>query len=832
MTTFNYDALGRVLNVTEADGSVLSRQYTGNCVTKWDEASKVRGECYDGLGRLTQLWEDQPGFNYATFYNYDALGNLTCVEQHGSASSGTGCSSAPSNDATSPWRIRRFTYDSLSRLLTASNPESGTITYTYDVNGNVATKTAPKPNQTGSATVSTTYSYDAINRPTQKSYNDGTTATVKYGYDGTTISGCTQPVLSDPNPKGYRTAMCDGSGSTAWSHDAMGRTVTKKEKIDTFNQATTYAYNLDGSVSTETYPTARVLSYGYNGAARPLSLTDTTGSINYVSACSTAPCYTPHGALQQARFGVTGTFAGITVQNNYNKRLQPILISATTPSPGTVLSLTYDFHLASGDNGNVFQIANGRDSNRTQNFFYDNLNRITQAYTNGNSPLSTSWGETFTIDAWGNLTNRSGVTGKTNYEGLNAAPSSIKNQLNGYCHDAAGNLGFNAPCPVPYNNPTYTYDAENRLITTVGYTYSYDGDGNRVKKTNGSIGTIYWRDASGEAINEANLAGTMQNEYVFLGGKLVARRDVPTGHKHYYFSDHLGSASVITSDLGVIQEESDYYPYGGEIAITNSDPNNYKFTGKERDAESGLDNFGARYDASSLGRFMTPDWAALPESVPYANFGDPQSLNLYSYVRNNPTSLYDPYGHCWTGFNWLCSTYQRFANLADGEGFRTNNQVDSTPSRSDPRSQRRRQQEVNGGHSGPYRAPQWLIDEAVREAKLNNRIERTIRGITEQCDLCMGTAISAAERGISLRIIHQEPPLQQSASYQAWSKKTTQEIIDSLQPGAEEPLTVYPDGSIAQGNSRITVLMERGVDVDSLPTILRIPEGIPDFPIE
>jgi RHS repeat-associated protein len=74
-------------------------------------------------------------------------------------------------------------------------------------------------------------------------------------------------------------------------------------------------------------------------------------------------------------------------------------------------------------------------------------------------------------------------------------------------------------------------------------------------------------------------------------------------------------------------------------------PLNYMFTGKERDAESGLDEFGARYYGSSLGRFMTPDWAAKPTSVPYANFGNPQNLNLYSYVENNPTTMGDPDGH-------------------------------------------------------------------------------------------------------------------------------------------------------------------------------------------
>jgi len=72
----------------------------------------------------------------------------------------------------------------------------------------------------------------------------------------------------------------------------------------------------------------------------------------------------------------------------------------------------------------------------------------------------------------------------------------------------------------------------------------------------------------------------------------------------------------------------------------------YKFTGKERDSESGLDMFGARYYGSSLGRFMTPDWADKPTDVPYADFGDPQSLNLYGYVRNNPLSHADADGHC------------------------------------------------------------------------------------------------------------------------------------------------------------------------------------------
>jgi RHS repeat-associated protein len=70
-----------------------------------------------------------------------------------------------------------------------------------------------------------------------------------------------------------------------------------------------------------------------------------------------------------------------------------------------------------------------------------------------------------------------------------------------------------------------------------------------------------------------------------------------------------------------------------------------RYTGKERDAESGLDYFGARYYASNVGRWMSPDWAEKPEAVPYSDLSNPQSLNLYAYVNNNPTRSFDPDGH-------------------------------------------------------------------------------------------------------------------------------------------------------------------------------------------
>ena len=279
---------------------------------------------------------------------------------------------------------------------------------------------------------------------------------------------------------------------------------------------------------------------------------------------------------------------------------------------------------------------------------YDSLNRITTAATQG-ATCTSCWGQRFGhlsgstfvpgIDAWGNLFE---ITVTQGSAGTLSQSATLNNQFLGMTYDASGNLTNDG------GGHSFTFDDENRLTGAAGYTYVYDGDGKRVKKCSNSgctSGTLYWTGMGSDALSEAGVGGGITEEYIFLNGERVARRDASGGAVHYYFSDHLKSADVITSNIGAIQEESDYYPYGGEVVVTGSDINNYKFTGKERDAESGLDYFSARHYSNAFGRFMQADWAAKPTDVPYANFGNPQSLNLYSYVQNNPTTIGDPDGH-------------------------------------------------------------------------------------------------------------------------------------------------------------------------------------------
>lgn len=92
--------------------------------------------------------------------------------------------------------------------------------------------------------------------------------------------------------------------------------------------------------------------------------------------------------------------------------------------------------------------------------------------------------------------------------------------------------------------------------------------------------------------------------------------------------------------------DADFYPFGGERDINSSCAQNYKFEGKERDAETNNDDFGARYYSSRLGRWLSADWSAAPAPVPYANLTNPQTLNLYAMVSDNPESFADLDGHC------------------------------------------------------------------------------------------------------------------------------------------------------------------------------------------
>ena len=323
--------------------------------------------------------------NYETDYSYDALDNLLTVTQKGSS---------PSNA-----RTRSFTYDGLSRQTIASNPESGQVTYGYDNVGNLLSKISPAPNQTNaSVTQTVSYCYDVVNRLTSKWYGASncsqTSPVANYFYDQSSYNG-----LTITNGIGHRTGMNDGSGETAWSYDTMGRIAAIRRKLNGIANTATFTYPpyVDGGVANVTYFSGSQVAYTYNTAEQALSAIDPY-PINFVKNAT----YTPFGALAGAVSArITQDFqaqhwrAATTIDCNLRRFLRRVPTMS-------VFSLNYNFNQGH-NNGDVVTIQNNRDNNRTQNFLYDSLNRISEAYTSG-----PNWGETFTIDSWGNLTNRAG----------------------------------------------------------------------------------------------------------------------------------------------------------------------------------------------------------------------------------------------------------------------------------------------------------------------------------------------------------------------------------------------------------------------------------------
>jgi RHS repeat-associated protein len=613
VTTYGYDALNRMTKQINPDGSNLRWSYNGNAVDFFDEASHHWQRITDGLGRLMKVMEPDGNNNptMETDYQYDALGNLTRVDQWGGASGSQGD------------RIRSFTYDGLSNLRTASNPESGTVSYIYDANGNVTGKTDARG-------ITVSYMYDALNRMINKTSAGGSGVpgfNYLFGYDA----------VSPPVPNGigrllFTTTSPGVAAGVAeeYSYDAMGRMTSKATFLPSSPRtpATISAvYDLAGSVTSLTYPDGRTVNQQWNGAGEVLQITDGSG-FPYLTGQS---AYWPNGTPQ-------GLFYGNGVANGYhlNNRLQIDEIGhvqigvagatnlsvkeycygpATAPLSSTIPGCP---PLANANNGNIWMIMDTLNGNNSQHFTYDNLNRLT-TFASSDSSIQQNYG----IDAWGNLNQAGTLAFNVSYDG--------NNHIAGFGYDAAGDL-------TSFNNgafiSTYGYDAEGKLINAGGATYIYDANGERSHKDSGGTFTEYLQ-FNGQTLAEKNGDGSW-NDYIFANGQRIAQAGSTT---IFYHSNQIGSTDLITSSAGTPLASYTYYPYG--VGPISDAQNHYLFTGKERDAESSLDYFGARYYASVMGRFMSPDDSDVGENDP----SNPQSWNLYSYVQNNPLTNTDPDGH-------------------------------------------------------------------------------------------------------------------------------------------------------------------------------------------
>ncbi len=213
--------------------------------------------------------------------------------------------------------------------------------------------------------------------------------------------------------------------------------------------------------------------------------------------------------------------------------------------------------------------------------------------------------------------------------------------------------------PIPLSPQRPAYDAENRQVSesnTIGNpaaNYYYDGVGQRVLKWIAGGGmTLYIYDALGQLAAEYGpAANTLSKEYIRFNAQILAIENAgPAPCRTCYLSyDHLGSVRMVTDENATVIARHDYLPFGEEIpgnvaGRSNQfgpglDNVNQKFTGQERDMETGLDFFQARYFSGAMGRFTSPD----PMNAG-ADLTNPQTWNGYAYVGNNPLNAVDPMG--------------------------------------------------------------------------------------------------------------------------------------------------------------------------------------------
>ncbi len=214
---------------------------------------------------------------------------------------------------------RTFQYD-ISRLTSASNPESGTITYAYDEDGLAITKTAPKPNQTSpSTTVITTMTYDPLHRLRTKSYNDGSTPTATMNYDETSALG----VASLANTDGRESSSTVAGSLTGevFSYDELGRAKVHSQCTPQNCSAGTvfpvaYTYNLLAMTSS-TNGTGVTLNYTVNRGLRLTQMTSSLSDTNHPGTMYSAAHYNGVGSLTTAKLG-----SNIAETRGYDSRLR------------------------------------------------------------------------------------------------------------------------------------------------------------------------------------------------------------------------------------------------------------------------------------------------------------------------------------------------------------------------------------------------------------------------------------------------------------------------------------------------------------------------------
>lgn len=507
------------------------------------------------------------GVAYVTDYQYDSRGNLTQTSQTG----------VPNGGSTSITQTRTFTYDSLSRLLSAVNPESGMVSYEYDADSNLKKKTDARG-------VYPEYAYDGLNRNTTINYsNTAVNPDITRYYDGAT------------NGKGrfwYDYAGGDYSNGQTVEHKAIdsydlaGRPLVQRQHFKTGGAwsgayQTERKYDLAGNATWQKYPSGRTVSYGFDNAGRLNTFSGALGdgtNRNYVLGIT-------YNAANQMRREHFGTATQLYHHLHYTSRGQLYDTRVGTGATDDFSNPTWNrgglriFYNSSdvfgnggsNINGNVWRldhfVPTSEDASQwsmsVDYFGYDALNRITgvweQTYYSNAPPNYSAFTQQYVYDRFGNRTVNNAVS---NVPGIFNQPFNVEGTTNRLLapngtisYDQAGNQtndGYSG-------NGARTYDAENRVLTAAGSngsnSFAYNADGRRVRRVNGSTTTLQVFGIGGELPAEYTVSAPVTastKEYGYRGGQLLITAE--GSNLKWLVTDHLGTARIVLDKSGALTD--------------------------------------------------------------------------------------------------------------------------------------------------------------------------------------------------------------------------------------------------------------------------------------
>jgi RHS repeat-associated protein len=544
---------------------------------------------------------------------------------------------------------RTYGYDDMGRVTDATTPEAGHVGYQYNSFSLLTQKTDARG-------VITTYAYDTLNRLQTVSYNVGSTGvpatpTVTYQY-GTN---------SAQNNNGRLIKTLDGLGSEAYSYDQFGRVTQVQKAISGTTYSISYAYNLASELTQITYPSGRVVQQSFDAIGRLCEIApQTTGCATAASPYATAYGYNSASQMTGFNYG-----NGVNAVFGYSTDRMQLTSLSYAKGTQALFGLNYFYQVDStncptgsaGNNGQIQCITDTVDSGRNVAYTYDSLARLATAATKGSTNYP-AWGLSFAYDRFGNRTAQTVTAGSGFPVSTPTDPATNRINVGSYTYDANGNMTNDG-------NNILVYDAANHTVSStqsgVTSTYSYDCKSLRVVKSSGGTTTVYI--FSGSKVIAEYQNGTAPNaptrEYIYSGSGLLAK--IEGGTTNYYHADHLSTRATTDTNGSVVGQQG-LYPFG-DPWYDSGTTSRKKLADYERDPESGNDYALARSYVNRIGRFASPDPMG-------GGIGNPQGLNRYSYVANDPVNAADPSGMFVLGIDRFLSGWGGFgSNGSFGAGW-------------------------------------------------------------------------------------------------------------------------------------------------------------------